>query len=47
MEGSMVACRHMWYWRSQEFYIFIQRQPGNDSFLQVARRRLSSTQDGT
>lgn len=30
MTGSMAASRQPWHWRSCEFYILFQRQPGED-----------------
>ena len=38
--GSMVASRQTWCWRSQEFYIAICRQQGEDCPLKTDRRRL-------
>jgi hypothetical protein len=39
----MVLEHHAW---SQEFYILVWRQPGRDSLLQTARRRISSALNG-
>ena len=37
---AWASCRQTWCWRSQEFYILIQRQIEEDSLLQAARRRV-------
>ena len=37
--GSMAVSRQAWEWKSREFYILIQRQPGEDYLLQADKRR--------
>jgi hypothetical protein len=39
MAESMAACRQIWCWRSQEFYIVIRSQPKEDSLPKAAKRR--------
>jgi hypothetical protein len=46
MMGSMAPCRQIVLEHPREFYILILRQPGGDSLLQAARRRVSSALGG-
>jgi hypothetical protein len=45
MAGGMTVYRQPWCWRSQEFFIFIERKPGQ-IVSRGARRMISSAQDG-